>query len=225
MKCSEAQSLFSLYLDSSLPGVQMQHVSAHLEGCVTCSTEYKHLRRTQRLVAGLGSKSAPRDLALQLRVALSLERAKSYRRWEGFWVRLENTFNAFMFPATAGVVSAVIFFGLIIGILGLPVSGVASPDVPDVPLALYTPPQLNQSPLSFLTTIGNSEGSLVIETYVDAKGRVGDYRIIYAPEGAKDLIPRLDNMLIFTTFSPAMNMGRPTPSRILLSFSHMNVRG
>jgi hypothetical protein len=222
MKCSEAQSLFSLYLDSSLPGAQMQHVSAHLEGCATCSTEYKHLRRTQRLVAGLGRKSAPRDLALQLRVALSQERARSYRHvWEGMWVRLENSFNAFMFPATAGLVSTVIFFGLIIGFFGLPVNSVAS----DVPLALYTPPQLNQSPLPFLTTIGNSEGSLVIETYVDAKGRVGDYRIISAPEGTKDLIPRLDNMLIFTTFSPAMNMGRPTPSRILLSFSHMNVRG
>ncbi len=223
MKCSEAQSLFTLYLDSSLSGAQMQHVSAHLEGCSTCSTEYKHLRRTQRLVAGLGKKSAPRDLALQLHVALSLERAKNDRhRWQGFWVRFENSFNAFMFPATAGLVSAVIFFGLIIGFFGLPVNSSASSDVP---LALYTPPQLNPSPLPFLTTIGNSEGSLVIETYVDAKGRVGDYRIISAPEGAKDLIPRLDNLLIFTTFSPAMNMGRPTPSRILLSFSHMNVRG
>jgi hypothetical protein len=221
MKCSEAQSLFSLYLDSSLSGAQMQHVSAHLEGCATCSTEYKHLRRTQRLVAGLGRKSAPRDLALQLKVALSLERARSYQRWEGFWVRLENSFNAFMFPATAGLVSAVIFFGLIVGVLGLPVNTQAS----DVPTALYTPPQLNPSPLPFMTSIGNSEGSLVIETYVDANGRVGDYRIISAPEGAKDLIPRLNNMLIFTTFSPAMNMGRPTPSRILLSFSHMDVRG
>ena len=221
MNCSEAQSLFSLYLDSTLPGAQMQHVSAHLEGCATCSTEYKHLRRTQRLVAGLGRKSAPRDLALQLKVAVSLERARSYRRWEGFWVRLENSFNAFMFPATAGLVSAVIFFGLIVGVLGLPVSTQAS----DVPLAIYTPPQLNPSPLPFLMQIGNSEGSLVIETYVDANGRVGDYRIISAPEGAKDLIPRLNNMLIFTTFSPAMTMGRPTPSRILLSFSHMDVRG
>ena len=223
MKCSEAQSLFSLYLDGALTGAQMQHVSAHMVECVPCSTEYRQLENTRRLIAGLGKRPAPPDLALQLRIALSLERAKSYRRrWEGMWVRLENSFNAFMFPATAGVLSAVIFFGLIIGFFGLPVNSSASSDVP---LALYTPPQLNPSPLPFLTTIGNNEGSLVIETYVDANGRVGDYRIISAPEGAKDLIPRLNNLLIFTTFSPAMNMGRPTPSRILLSFSHMDVRG
>jgi hypothetical protein len=224
MKCSEAQSLFSLYLDSTLSGAQMQHVSAHLEGCATCSTEYKHLRRTQRLVAGLGRKSAPRDLALQLRVALSLERAKNDRhRWQGFWVRLENSFNAFMFPATAGVVSAVIFFGLIIGFFGLPVNSSAA----DVPLALYTPPQLNPSPLPFVTTIGNADGLLVIETCVDSDGRVADYRIISAPEGAKDLIPQLNNLLYFTTFRPAMNMGRPRPgrSRIVLSFARMEVRG
>jgi hypothetical protein len=161
-------------------------------------------------------------LALRLRIALAVERTKNYRhRWEGIWVRLENSFNAFMFPATAGLVSAVIFFGLIIGFFGLPVSSVAA----DVPLALYTPPQVNPSPLPFLTTIGNTDGSLVVETYVDSDGRVADYHIVSAPAGTKDLIPQLNNLLYFTTFRPAMNMGRPTPSRILLSFARMDVRG
>jgi len=76
-----------------------------------------------------------------------------------------------------------------------------------------------------MTYIGKNEGSLDIETYVNANCQVGEYRIISAPEGTKDLIQRMNNLLIFTTFSPAMNMGRPTPSRILLSFSHMDVRG
>jgi hypothetical protein len=133
-------------------------------------------------------------------------------------VRFENSFNAFMLPATAGVVSAVIFFGLI---MGLPVNSIAN----DVPLALYTPPQVNPSPLPFLTTMGNTDGSLVIETYVDSDGRVADYHIISAPAGTKDLIPQLNNLLYFTTFRPAMNMGRPIPSHILLSFARMEVRG
>jgi hypothetical protein len=222
MKCSEVQSSFSLYLDNALTGAQTQQVTAHTQTCGICHTEYRQLQDTQRLVAGLGKKAAPPDLALRLRVALSQERARSHgHRWEGLMVRLENGFNAFMFPATAGLLSAVIFFGLIIGFFGLPVNSSAS----DVPLALYTPPELNSSPLPFLTTIGNTDGSLVVETYVDANGRVEDYRIISAPAGAQDLIPRLDNLLIFTTFRPAMSMGRPTPSRVVLSFSGMNVRG
>jgi len=223
MKCGEVQSLFSLYLDGALTGAQMQQVTAHTQTCVICGEEYRKLQNTQRLVAGLGRRPAPPDLALQLRVALSQERARNYGHyWQGLLVRVENGFNAFMFPATAGLLSAVVFFGLIIGFFGLPVNSSASSDVP---LALYTPPQLNTSPLPFLTTIGNNDGSLVVETYVDANGRVEDYRIISAPVGAEDLIPRLDNLLLFTTFRPAMSMGRPTPSRVVLSFSGMNVRG
>jgi hypothetical protein len=223
MKCGEARSLFSLYLDGALTGAQMQQVAAHTQTCAACADEYRKLQNTQRLVAGLGRRPAPPDLALQLRVALSQERARSYGHyWQGLLVRLENSFNAFMFPATAGLLSAVIFFGLIIGFFGLPVNSSASSDVP---LALYTPPQLNTSPLPFLTTIGNNDGSLVVETYVDANGRVEDYRIISAPAGAENLIPSLDNLLLFTTFRPAMSMGRPTPSRVVLSFSGMNVKG
>src|SRR5260370_38360671 len=155
------------------------------------------MENRRRLIAGLGKGPGPPDLALQLRIALSVEGAKSYRRrWEGMWVRLENSFNAFMFPATAGVLSAVIFFGLIIGFFGLPVNSSASSDVP---LALYTPPQLNPSPLPFLTTIGNNEGSLVIETYLDANGRGGDYRIISASEWAKVRMPQLYNLVRFQT--------------------------
>src|SRR5438067_11466546 len=105
----------------------MRYVSAPMVECVTCSTEYRQLENTRRLIAGLGKRPAPPDLALQLRIALSLERTKSYRRrWQGMWVRLENSFNAFMFPATAGALTAGMFFGMIIGFFGLPVNSSAS---------------------------------------------------------------------------------------------------
>lgn len=224
MKCHEVEFLLSLYLDGALSGAQMQQVAAHTEACASCRGEYHKLKSTQRLVAGLGKQPAPPDLALRLRVALSQAHAQSFRyRWDAMLVRFENGFNAFMFPATAGVLSAVLFFGLIIGFFGLPAN--ATPGT-DVPLGLYTPPQLTASPPLFLNNISsNNEEPVLVETYVDANGRVQDYRIISAPEGAKNLVPELDNLLIFTTFRPAMKMGRPTPGRVVLSFSHMNVRG
>jgi hypothetical protein len=231
MTCREVESLLSLYLDGALTGAQMQQVAAHTEACTSCRAEFKQLQSTQRLLSTLGKQSAPPDLALRLRVALSQARAESFRqRWEIFWVRVENGFNAFMFPATAGVLSAVLFFGLIIGFFGLPVPARGG-DGPDVPLGLYTPPQLAASPPLFLNTIssnnsnGNNDDPVLVETYVDANGRVQDYRIISAPEGSDNLVPELDNLLIFTTFRPAMSMGRPTAGRVVLSFSHMNVKG
>lgn len=229
MTCREVESLLSLYLDSALTGAQMQQVAAHTGACTSCGAELKQLQSTQRLLSKLGKRSAPPDLALRLRVALSQARAESFRqRWEVFWVRLENGFNAFMFPATAGVLSAILFFGLIIGFFGLPAQ--AAPGT-DVPLGLFTPPQLAASPPLFLNTIssnnasGNNDEPILVETYVDANGRVQDYRIISAPEGSENLVPELDNLLIFTTFRPATSMGRPIAGHVVLSFARVNVKG
>lgn len=223
MKCAEARSLFSPYLDGAVSGVEMHAVSAHLQSCADCNVEYQQIARTQKMISSLGRKAAPPELALQLQVAISQAAKESWRtRLEGIHVRWSNTLNDFMFPATAGFVSAILFFALVIGYITVP-QRVEASSADDTPLMLYTPPELSSSP--FLTTVGNLDGSLVVETYVDANGRVSDYRILSAPEGTEKMIPQLDNMLIFTTFRPAMNLGRPTASRVVLSFSGVNVRG
>jgi hypothetical protein len=66
---------------------------------------------------------------------------------------------------------------------------------------------------------------LVIEAEVDANGRVEDYHILSQPDDAKAVLPQLKNMLIFTTFRPALSMGRPTTGRAVLSFSKISVKG
>ena len=125
-----------------------------------------------------------------------------------------------MVPATAGMISAIIIFGLLIGVL-YPAQISHSNDVPTL---LYTPPELSFSPFG-LEMSGINADSLVVEAYVDANGRVQDYRILSAPEDAKDIVPELNKMLIFTTFRPATAFGRPTNGRAVLSFAKVNVRG
>jgi len=95
----------------------------------------------------------------------------------------------------------------------------------DVPLVMVnTAPELQQSVFGMtLDTI--DADSLVIEAYVDANGRVQDYRILSDPNDSKDVLPQVKRMLIFTTFRPALSMGRPTASRAVLSFSKISVRG
>ena len=148
----------------------MRALTRHLEECAGCAREYAATQRTQQLLASLGPKKAPADLALKLRVAISREAAQARRpRFEGVLVRLENALNAFMVPATAGLVSAVLFFGLLLGFFALPAQLRASSA--DVPLMLYTGPQLEQS--AFGTSLGNmGDDAVVVEAYVDANGRV-----------------------------------------------------
>src|SRR5205807_3725474 len=103
MKCGDVKELFSPYLDGQVSGVEMHALSRHLKECVQCTRDYVALQRTQQLVAQLGAKKAPADLALKLRVAASQHAAHVRRpRWQGLQVRLENALKAFMVPVTAG---------------------------------------------------------------------------------------------------------------------------
>ena len=211
MTCTEIRKLISPYLDGRVSGSEMLALTGHVEQCSACAREYAAMRRTQQLLAKMGRKKAPADLALKLRLAISREAAQQRRpRFEGALVRFQNGLNAFMVPATAGLVSAVLIFGLLLGFFALPAELRA--DSGDVPLMLYTGPQLEQS--AFGTSLGNmGDDAVVVEAYVDANGRVEDYRILSQPGEAQAVLPQLKNLLIFTTFRPATSMGRPTAGR------------
>ena len=131
-----------------------------------------------------------------------------------------------MVPVTAGFLSALIIFGIAMVYFVEPASLRADNDVPLV--MVNTAPELQ--PRSFGVTMDNiADDSLVIEAYVGANGRVEDYRILSDPDGMKKLPPQVKSMLLdfmtFTTYRPALSMGRPTASRAVLSFSKISVKG
>jgi hypothetical protein len=222
MKCPEVNRLLSPYLDGAVTGAEMQSLREHLDACPACSKEYALLRETQQLLMSLRRPKEPADLGLRLRLAISREAAETRRPYEGLRVRLENTLNAFMVPATAGLACAVLIFGLVAAILAIP-GQLQANNTEDVPLMLNTGPELQQNTFGTMSMI-NAE-SLVIEAYVDKNGRVQDYKILSDPGASQDLLPQVKRMLIFTTFRPAMSMGRPISSRAVLSCSRISVQG
>lgn len=223
MPCPRAKRLFSPYLDGVVTGVEMLALQDHLSGCRECRQEYQALRQTQQLLASARKPKAPGDLGLKLRLAISREVAASRRApFEGLRVRLENALQAFMVPVTAGFLSALIIFGIAMVYFVAPSTLHANNDVPLV--MVNTAPELQQSAFG-LTMDSIDADSLVIEAYVDANGRVQDYRILSDSVNSKQVLPEVKRMLIFTTFRPALSMGRPTPSRAVLSFSKISVRG
>lgn len=218
MNCKETRKLLSPLLDSLLDERREQNVERHLAGCEDCNEQYAAMRRTRRMLATLPAQPVPSDLALRIKVAVSRQIAgRRMSRWDSLMVRWENALNAFMFPATAGMVSAVLIFGLLIGFLA-PARARASNDV--VPAALYTPPEMTSAPFGLGS--GNSEG-LLVEAIIDPQGRVQDYRLLNGPETG--LSPQMKNALIFTQFRPATSFGVPTSGRVILSFADVNVGG
>lgn len=220
MRCFQVKQLLSPYLDGMLTGAQMLALGQHLEICDHCSGEYQSLRQTQQILMKIGPRKAPDDLALKLRLAISHEAAQSRRPYfHGLSIRLENAIHTLMVPVTAGLASAVVIFGFLMGFLALPLQAGS-----DVPIWLNTAPQLQQT--AFGNALGDiKDDSLVIEAYVDSNGRVQDYRVLSSPQQPKDLPPQVKNVLIFTTFRPATFMGRPTAGTAVLSFSKISVKG
>jgi hypothetical protein len=223
LQCPKARRLFSPYLDGAVTGTEMLALQDHLSECAACNEQYQGLRRTQQLLASVGRPKVPADLGLKMRLAISREAAQARQgRFAGLKVRLENTLEAFMVPATAGFLSAIIIFGIAMVYFVVPASLRADNDVPLV--MVNTAPQLEQS--AFGMTLNTIDAdSLVIEAYVDQNGRVQDYRILSDTEKSKEVLPQVKRMLIFTTFRPALSMGRPTTSRAVLSFSTISVKG
>ena len=223
LQCPQAKRLFSPYLDGAVTGTEMLALQAHLSDCAACNDEYQGLRQTQQLLVNMARPKAPADLGLKLRLAISREAARARRpAFEALQVRLENAFQAFMVPATAGFLSALIIFGIAMVYFVAPSSLQAGNDVPLV--MVNTAPQLEQSAFGMTLDTIDSD-SLVIEAYVDANGRVQDYRILSDTQDSREVLPQVKRMLIFTTFRPALSMGRPTPSRAVMSFSKISVRG
>lgn len=224
MKCAEARALFSPYIDGAVSGTQMRALGQHMDECSACEQEYKLLLQTQNLLSRLGRKKAPADLSLRLRVAISQEAARTRRPYlEGLRIRLENALQAFMVPATAGLLSAVVIFAALMGLFGLP--NVQAMSNNDVPLLLYTEPELQSSSFGPTVVGAVNSDSLIIEAYVGADGRIEDYRILSDTKNTEDLLPQVKRLLILTTFRPATSFGRPTPGRAVLSFSKVSVRG
>lgn len=222
MKCSKAKLLLSQHLDGELETSQAVKVNDHLATCAACRSELSTLRQMRTMLASVGRKAAPDDLALRVRLAISREAAQErVSPWGMLHFRLTNGFNAFMVPATAGLLSAVVFFGLLIGFFAIPSN---NNDVP-VSTTFYTPPELAISPFGMTDSVSSDSG-VVVEAYVDSNGRVQDYRVLSAPNGnVNDIDPRIKNMLIFTIFRPATSYGRPTAGKAVLSFSQINVKG
>lgn len=222
MTCTQSKSMLSAYLDGAVTGKQMQAIDRHLRECSSCEGEYRSLRRTQSVLSQLGPARVPEDLSLKLRLAISHEAARRRTpRFGNVMLHIQNALRAFMVPATTGLVATVLVFGVLIGLLASPPPVHANAS--DVPLMFATDPELQPSSFGFSMGVA-SEDSLVIQAYIDANGRVQDYRIISGSENPKD-IHELRNMLILTTFRPATWMGSPRPGTAILSFSKISVKG
>ncbi len=212
--CLEIRGHFSDYLDRQCNPDTLRSIRFHLAYCGACRKELGHWESNQADLRALPRRRVPPDLALRLRVQLSRQ---LHRRFlSHLWVRLENTLQPLLLPASGGVLAAIVCFCLFMGSRPRPTN-----DTPDVPLQLVTPPRVQVlAPIDFNT----GDKGVVMLIPIDAAGQVRGYRIL-SGQSSPELMHQLDRMIYFSTFQPATRFGMPTDGQVVLSLRRITVRG
>jgi hypothetical protein len=212
--CVEIRSQFSDYLDGACSRESVISVRFHLTHCVSCRKEIELARGIQADLRSMPVRHAPPEATLRLRVALSQHLHQNLMGRVA--VFLENAIKPLMLPASAGVLTAMLCFGLILGSQVVPVAEVGS-----APLETSTPPRVRAlGPINFSI----DEQGVVLMTHVDSVGRVIDYQVLSGQESPA-LMERLDRLMYSSYFQPATMFGKPTDGQLVLSLRRITVRG
>src|ERR1700732_2263131 len=240
MKCPTVRTKLPGYLDDAINGTarvdERVHVREHLESCAACREELQRFRKLAVLLSRMPRSLPPADLAVRIRVAAAQSTAtqdipsRLRKMKDRAEILLDNVFRPLTVPATGGFFSAILVFVLVLQMIvpGTTVRAVQT----DVPLNLMRPAELvslSDYPQAWAPEQNELELSLphglLLDVTVDAQGHMTDYQILSGPTSL-ELRRQLDQMLLFSRFSPMLSFGRPTPGgHVVLSFSAVHVRG
>lgn len=240
MKCTTVRSKLAGYLDDALTSststVERVQIGEHLNDCGPCRAELQRFRKLAVLLSRVPKSAAPADLAVRIKVAAAQVRssqswASRVRAWKDRAdIIVDHVFRPLTVPATGGVFSAIVVFVLVLQLIapGLPVQAVQN----DVPLNILRPAELvslSEYPQSWSSDQHEVELSLPqgLQVYVtvDDRGQMMDYEILSGP-ASPDLRRQLDQILLFSRFTPMMSFGRAIPGgHVILNFNAVHVRG
>jgi hypothetical protein len=240
MKCDTVRPKLAGYLDDALTGeavtAERARIGQHLNACATCRGELERFRKMAVLLSRMPKAVPPSDLAIRIKVAAA------QTQHSGSWasrlrqckdraeILLDHVFRPLTVPATGGIFSAVVVFALVLQLMAPGITVQAVPN--DVPLNILRPAELvslSEYPQSWPSEQHESELSLPqgLQVYVtvDARGQMMDYEILSGPTSA-DLRHQLDQVLLFSRFSPMMSFGRAiSGGHVILNFNAVHVRG
>jgi anti-sigma factor RsiW len=240
MKCTTVRKNLAGYLEDGFTGAarveERAGIREHLESCVACREELQQFRKLAVMLSRMPKNVPPADLAVRIKVAAA--QAQQSRDWPSRLRRmkdhaeilLDNVYRPLTVPATGGLLSAILVFVLVFQMIvpGITVRAVEN----DVPINLMRPAELvmlSDYPQSWAPEKHDLELSLphglLVDVTVDAQGQMTGYQILSGPNSL-ELRRQLDQMLLFSKFSPMLSFGRPTSGgHVVLSFSAVRVRG
>jgi Putative zinc-finger len=230
MNCGEAQRHLPGYIDGAIRSLDRARVSEHLDWCADCRQGLESFRRLSVCLAHVQPVAAPADLATRIRVEASHTRSFKGNLqycWQRAKLVFENILEPLAVPATGGILTALVVFILLVQniLVGVPMGFVPG----DLPLNLVQQAQVESlAPFAVPGLISSDHdpaAAVTVEATLNAQGDVVSYRIV---SGHGDAAARnqIEQVLLFSRFSPRLDFGRPTDGgRVMIGFSEVRVRG
>lgn len=223
MSCENFRDLISPLVDRRLAGDERDNVVAHLDVCRDCRTHLESLQTQRNQLRAMTSAPMPPGLATRLRVAASYERE---RRLKGasLSLRLQNWYAAFKLfadnlmrplalPFAGGVTSAVACFSVLIPLLSFPhdfrdATFFTAPHgtlVAQGANGMFLPSNVRIEPMEAAVP----DNAIIVELTIDESGKVSDWSVVRG-----NLTPDMEELIMFSKFSPAMYLGLPTWGKV-----------
>ncbi|MBI2688094.1 MAG: hypothetical protein HYX27_17440 [Acidobacteria bacterium] len=217
--------------ESRIDATFRESLTAHGSQCPRCADFALRSHHQRRALHGLPLRQVPVNLAINLRVLASKERARrsSMVNWDTrldllrektrLW--LNNLWRPLAIPTAGGIAAAMLLFCVL-----MPTFALQSQATADVPTAWYQAAEVYG-----LSPFGGNFENVTLDVRIDMSGRVVDYTV---PAGetckwTKDPEMRraVENSLLFMSFKPASFFGQPASDtiRITLRRSHIEVKG
>jgi hypothetical protein len=200
-------------------------MDAHLDDCRECVLHQSEVRSLHSGLRHLPVVSAPPMLNTRLRVLASRDRSRRLvRRDFASWIAeqkalakllFDNLLRPFAVPAAGGILASCLCFGIVVDNLHVPQDWDN-----DLPVGVSTEVAVDEwSPFTY----GNKD--VLVQLSVDSQGHVTDYELPQAAHASSEELQEIGNLVLYSTFSPAVRLGRRIASKRLFYIGHYSVKG
>lgn len=225
MNCKAVrQSLWDYVADTPAAEVARDAMERHLRGCRECDLRRADAQSLRSGLRHLPLKHVPALLETRLQVLASRERSRqaarrNFRAWatETFArlkLSFDNLLKPFAVPAAGGLLTSFLCFGVIVNTLHV------VPDWgDDIPIGISTEVAIDElSPFCF------TGRDVMVQLTVDSTGHVTDFEP-QEQNPSPEALREIGNLVLYSTFTPAMRLGRPVASKRFFVIRHISVRG
>jgi len=217
MTCWGAKRRKTDYIDGRLRQGERARVAAHLKKCEPCSFDVEQMGSVRSGLGGLPELPAPTSLKTGLRVMASVEQkaviethgSRFERIWRRWKLRLDEIMRPLTIPATGGLLSSVILFGVLAFTIGTTTRGVTY----EVPVLYTDHINPNLVPVELRSAV-------VLTLSLDGSGRITDYAVRDGSDSFVGSTTRLQyNNISLPEFPSVLAMAQPISRDIRISFT------